>query len=357
VYFDNLQVSHNRGRIIEEDHYYAFGLKIAGISSTKLGDANEGLLKNNYLYNDKELWDEGDLNWYDYGFRNYDPQIGRFPQLDPLTNDYPHYTPFQYAGDEPIGNIDLDGLEPWNILQPVVVTGHATKAVAAVSNFTQQALKLTGSFVLGVANAWASNQVLGAGRTDAVRNGLTDRNGVSFQVGQKVGDALSYVTGNLEVGAAAGGEFASLGGATAVAVPVAIHGLSSMSLGLYNLINGKIVYSTSNEPGNAGGKLNESAGSSNSNGNTANSKDLKLTHSKEAITKSSDYEKIKKLTDKELIESVVRPKKYDPVTINTKTGKVIDGNTRIYEIQRRGLKVDVPIRRYTPDDSAFPDLP
>ncbi len=113
VYFDNLQIAFTRGRIIEEDHYYAFGLKIAGISSTKLGDnLYEGYLKNNNLYNDKELFDDGDLNWYDYGFRNYDAQIGRFPQLDPLTDGYPYYTPYQYAGNEPIANIDIDGLEP-----------------------------------------------------------------------------------------------------------------------------------------------------------------------------------------------------------------------------------------------------
>ena len=111
VYFDNFKVGDNRGRIIEEDHYYSFGLKIAGISSKKLPDPNEGNVDNKHLYNDKELWDDADLNWYDYGFRNYDPQIGRFPQLDPLTDDYPHYTPFQYAGNEPIANVDLDGLE------------------------------------------------------------------------------------------------------------------------------------------------------------------------------------------------------------------------------------------------------
>ena len=116
VYFDNLQVSHERGRIVEENHYYSYGLKITGISSKKLGDVNEGQLKNGYLYNDKELFDDADLNWYDYGFRNYDPQIGRFTQLDPLTDDYPYYTPYQYAGCEPIANIDIDGLEPWSAI-------------------------------------------------------------------------------------------------------------------------------------------------------------------------------------------------------------------------------------------------
>ena len=89
VYFDNLKVAHNRGRIVEENHYYAFGLKIAGISSHKLTDqtGKEGHTKNEFGYNDKELEDDGDLNWYDYGFRNYDPQIGRFVQIDPLTDE------------------------------------------------------------------------------------------------------------------------------------------------------------------------------------------------------------------------------------------------------------------------------
>jgi len=119
VYFDNMAISVTTGNIIEEDHYYPFGLKIAGISSKKLGDAGEGTLKNNYLYNDKELFDDGGLNWYDYGFRNYDPQVGRFTQLDPLTDDYPYYTPFQFAGNDPIANVDQDGLEPENSLTTI----------------------------------------------------------------------------------------------------------------------------------------------------------------------------------------------------------------------------------------------
>ena len=133
VYFDNFTVSDTRGRIIEEEHYYAFGLKIAGISSVKLGDLNEGMLDNKNLYNDKEIFDDADLNWYDYGFRNYDAQIGRFTQLDPLTDEYPELTPYQYASDEPIANVDMDGLESYQSLTPVVVQGLSRTAPAATN--------------------------------------------------------------------------------------------------------------------------------------------------------------------------------------------------------------------------------
>ncbi len=133
VYFDDFTVADTRGRIIEEDHYYAYGLKIAGISSKKLPDPNEGNIDNKNLYNDKELFDDADLDWYDYGFRNYDPQIGRFTQLDPLTDEYPELTNYQYASNEPIANVDMDGLESYQSLTPVVVKGLSRAAPAATN--------------------------------------------------------------------------------------------------------------------------------------------------------------------------------------------------------------------------------
>ncbi len=66
-----------------------------------------------YGFNGKEKDDEvkGEGAQYDYGFRIYDPRIGKFLSEDPLTASYPWYTPYQFAGNKPISSIDIDGLE------------------------------------------------------------------------------------------------------------------------------------------------------------------------------------------------------------------------------------------------------
>ena len=43
--------------------------------------------------------------------RIYDPRLGKFLSVDPLTKQYPELTPYQFASNRPIDGIDLDGLE------------------------------------------------------------------------------------------------------------------------------------------------------------------------------------------------------------------------------------------------------
>lgn len=106
VYFDNLQVTQNHARIIEENHYYAYGLKIAAICSKKLGDPNEGSLKNQLQYQGDFSEYDDETGWNEFDLRDYDPQIGRWIQVDPY-DQFP--SPYIGMGNDPINNVDPTG--------------------------------------------------------------------------------------------------------------------------------------------------------------------------------------------------------------------------------------------------------
>lgn len=57
---------------------------------------------------------KGEGNEQDYGMRVYDPRLGRFLSVDPITMQYPELTPYQFASNRPIDGIDQDGLE-WEL--------------------------------------------------------------------------------------------------------------------------------------------------------------------------------------------------------------------------------------------------
>jgi RHS repeat-associated protein len=74
-------------------------------------------------FNGKENDDEikGEGNQQDYGMRIYDSRLGKFLSVDPLTSGYPWFSPYHFAGNTPIQAVDLDGLEPKNLMTDGII--------------------------------------------------------------------------------------------------------------------------------------------------------------------------------------------------------------------------------------------
>ena len=117
---DSVSVDYFLPDVISATDYYSFGMPMPGRS---FNNANY-----RYGFNGKENDNEvkGTGNEIDYGMRIYDPRVGRFMSVDPLTKQFPWYTPYLFAGNKPVAAADLDGMEEWmktqeNLLRQITI--------------------------------------------------------------------------------------------------------------------------------------------------------------------------------------------------------------------------------------------
>ncbi|MBO9730131.1 MAG: hypothetical protein J7623_15945 [Chitinophaga sp.] len=105
VSMDGNVVDHYEAEVASAQDYAPFGMGLQGRGF----DAGRYRYGFNGKENDNEIKGEG--NQYDYGFRIYNPQIGRFLSTDPLAKKFAFYTPYQFSGNKPTVAVDLDGQE------------------------------------------------------------------------------------------------------------------------------------------------------------------------------------------------------------------------------------------------------
>lgn len=184
VYFDEIMVVNLPGPVLEETHYYPFGLTIAAISTQA-----PGRLENKLKYNTKELqhneFSNGSgLEWYDYGTRLMDPQIGRWHVPDPLSSKYSNYSPYNYVLNDPVQMVDPDGMDPlsWG-------TGTYYEGAEAVSMF------------LTMRAQWNSNNGNGEKRSsDKGRKKVRQANALALPATEALGAYAAGSTGLMAPG-------------------------------------------------------------------------------------------------------------------------------------------------------------
>jgi RHS repeat-associated protein len=91
-------------QVLQENHYYPFGLEMEGAWVAQTGTENA------YQYNGKEINEDFGLNLSDYGARWYDGALGRWWSVDPLGEKTPRWSPYHYGFNNPLRFVDPTGM-------------------------------------------------------------------------------------------------------------------------------------------------------------------------------------------------------------------------------------------------------
>ena len=160
-------VEYYKADVVNATDYYPFGALMPG----RVSSADS---KYRYGYNGKENDNEikGAGNQQDYGMRIYDPRIARFLSVDPLREEYPELSPYQFASNTPLWAIDLDGLEGV-IGMPTTAT---VKSVNASADYVREKMKELHE--TGMRNVAIAEQA----RQNAIRQGRKDGDGINWYV-------------------------------------------------------------------------------------------------------------------------------------------------------------------------------
>ena len=108
VYFDDFYIRHTQAaqglQVMQTEEYYPFGLTFNSYSRVNS-------VTNDWKFQGQEHIDDLGLNWDSFKWRNHQPDIGRFFNVDPLAEDYYYNSPYAFSENKVTTHIELEGLE------------------------------------------------------------------------------------------------------------------------------------------------------------------------------------------------------------------------------------------------------
>jgi RHS repeat-associated protein len=251
--------------ITSHTDYYPFG-------QTMPGRTWQGGDKYRYSHNGHEKEDEIFNGAQSAEFWMYDSRIGRRWEMDPIT--YEDQSPYAAFNNNPIYYSDplgLEGEDPPNTLSgpgapstPVglpemgatISSGIFADVLSSIVDFfnrgsqnLKESVNKAAIFSVAAANAWSSNQLMGAGRGDPNSFGS---NKYVAQAGQLAGDIASVITGTGEMILGIGGEVFGLaldatGVGSVAGVPIGVasagviaHGGAVIGVATSNMIQDRV---------------------------------------------------------------------------------------------------------------------
>ncbi|MFC4686163.1 DUF6443 domain-containing protein [Epilithonimonas pallida] len=96
----------NELEIIDRNDYYPFGLNI--LQGAEFSVNGSPL---NYKFQEQELQETG---FYSFKWRNYDPTIGRFFNVDPLSEKYAYQSHYNFSENRVVNSREIEGLEAFD---------------------------------------------------------------------------------------------------------------------------------------------------------------------------------------------------------------------------------------------------
>ncbi|MEQ6168996.1 DUF6443 domain-containing protein [Ekhidna sp. MALMAid0563] len=122
VHFDDFTVYHGKTNVVSTQDYYPFGL-------TFNESVRTASVKNRMnTFQDQEY--EEETGWVKFKWRNHQPDIGRFFNVDPLAHDYVYNSPYAFQENKMGLGRELEGLE----LAPDLSAKYAIMAMKANIN-------------------------------------------------------------------------------------------------------------------------------------------------------------------------------------------------------------------------------